>query len=574
MCGIAGIIGAADAGAIGAMIGSLAHRGPDGIGIDQRGPVHLSAARLSFLDMSRGGQPFWSADGRRCVLLNGEIYNHRELKADLERRGRRFRSHSDTEVVLQLFEEFGADGVARLDGMFALAVYDGESVLLARDALGIKPLYVCHLAAERVFLFASEIKALLQHPLVPRRLHRAALSDWIALGSPSGSDTFFAGIEALKAGHAMRVSWDGKLHVGAQTRHAAPRKRDSALPLAEAEAALEASLARAVESHLAADTEIGVALSGGIDSALLALLAPAPLSTFTIGRCGDGPAHADTAQAASVARLIGSRHREIDISYDEFLDAIPGCIAATEFPTLQSGVPFHILCRAIGASVKGCLNGEGADELFGGYQEYVDPGYMIGRIDAGLSQLQRSGLPASQGALNARTRLAAAAEAGDYLDVIFDFNLADQLERRHLDPIDKMAMASGVEMRVPYLDRAVVALAAGLPVSYLVRRDLGIRKYLLRRIFMRRFGGALPDIVLRGKETLPSAGRPLEDRFDRDCAAALPADWKTRGEWGRLFDKPSEFVLFELFLEIHVKRGGDARGIALRDFIAGLGGAV
>ncbi|HWA88599.1 MAG TPA: asparagine synthase (glutamine-hydrolyzing) [Rhizomicrobium sp.] len=575
MCGIAGIVGAGDDATIDRMMRAIGHRGPDLMRIDRRGMVHLGAARLSFVDLNRGAQPLWSEDGKRCILFNGEIYNHAELRSELERRGRSFRTRSDTEVVLRLFEEFGTGCLGRLNGMFAFVVYDGESLFLARDELGIKPLYFCHLAAERLFVFASEIKALLKHPQVPRRLHQTAVSDWIALGYPVGSDTFLAGIEALPAGHAMRVSVDRDLSVGPRIRYGARHTRDSPLSLAEAEDAVERSLEAAVQSHLAADTEIGVTLSGGIDSTLIALLAAgqrdALLRTFTIGRCGTAAATADTEQSAIVARRIGACHRQVDISFDRFLDAVPDCIAATEFPATLSGVAFHVLCRDIGASLKGCLNGEGADELFGGYQEYVDRDYQIGRLQAGIRRLKAAGLAASQTALGAQARFAAA--TGGYLEAVFDFNLRDQLERRHLDPIDKMAMASSVEMRVPYLDRGVVDLATRLPVSYLVRQDLGIRKYLLRRIFLRRFGDVLPDIALRQKETLPSSGRPLQDAFNRYCETALPGDWRNRYAWGSLFDSASELVMFELFREIHIERGGDARGISIREFVAGFDGA-
>ena len=208
MSGIAGAIGTRDQALIMRMTDALRHRGPDGIGHHQWNGVHLGAARLSILDPDAGPQPLYNETGQICIVFNGEIYNHHELRADLKRKGHVFTTATDTEVVLHLYEEVGDDCVHDLRGMFAFAILDGERLFLARDRYGIKPLYYTFLPEGQLFLFASEIKGLLQCPEYTPRLDMQTWADSFVLGHAVGTETFFAGVKSLAAGHTMSICWD------------------------------------------------------------------------------------------------------------------------------------------------------------------------------------------------------------------------------------------------------------------------------------------------------------------------------------------------------------------------------
>jgi asparagine synthase (glutamine-hydrolysing) len=541
--------------------------------------MQIGASRLAMVDIEGGAQPVASEDGKITVVLNGEIYNHVELRKDLQRRGHVFRSHSDTEVLLRLYIDRGEACVTDLQGMFAFAIIDGNTLYLARDRLGIKPLHYVEPGSADVFLFASEIKALLQHPCVTPRLNRQALVDWIALYQPAGVETFFQGVKMLQPGHMLKLTCEDRIVISAPTRYAAPAlERREEMPLQEAEQMLECHLEQAVRSHMAADVEIGICLSGGIDSTLLALMAnelqPGTLKTFTVNPAIAGYSHPDGVSAAYVAEKIRSDHVQVDITFEDYLEALPAALSATESPATLAGVPFLLLNRRIGASVKGCLVGEGADELFGGYQEYADPGYMLARLRNGLDVLAAAGLPASATATMLLETLSCALQAGSntYLREILRTNMKSQLERHHLESIDKYAMASGVEMRVPFLDNAVVDFVQTLPLQYLFNRDLNIQKYLLKRLLVRRFGADYLDIALREKRGLPSAADSFGTRFDRLCQEQVAPGYRERHEFGRCFGKTGDLVLFDLFTEIFLTHRGDASRVgSMTEFIASRG---
>jgi asparagine synthase (glutamine-hydrolysing) len=571
MCGIAGVIGIDDGGAlVRDMAGALRHRGPDGTGQCSRGARHVSATRLSIIDPSAGVQPVYNETMQICVVFNGEIYNHRELRAELVRKGHTFRTRTDTEILVHLYEEEGDNCVRSLHGMFAFAILDGSRLLLARDRFGIKPLYHAFDAGAQVFAFASEIKAILRYPGFSPTLDIQTLADSLVLSYPVGDHTFFEGVRTLPPGHTMTLSFEGRLRIGEATPYyeRASLRREN-LDFDQAQACLESLLTSAVETHLAADVEVGLTLSGGIDSGLLGLFASrqaqAPLHTFAVS---DHEAHADVVQARQVARMMGATHRTVIMSFEDYLDVIPQMVAGEEQPSSLYGAPFYFLCRQIAEQVKACLHGEGADELFGGYREYVDRSSRTSYIRRRLPLLKRLGVAPSAAALETIHRLSTSGSFEQHLENVFDVNMRDALERQHLLPVDKSAMAASLEMRVPYLDDSVVEFVSRLPIRYLVRHDLGIRKYILRRLALSRFGPDCIDLVLREKLGAPAACVLHLDRFNNVCEEILPDSYVAQHEFAGCFESKRELLLFDMFIEVFMKHRGDsvAMGPAL-DFL-------
>jgi asparagine synthase (glutamine-hydrolysing) len=559
MCGIAGVVGACDSTLIADMTSVLRHRGPDGSGLHARGRVHLGATRLSIIDPWSGAQPVYNETGEICVVFNGEIYNHNALRAELSRRGHVFSTQTDTEVVVHLYEEMGARCVERLHGMFAFAILDGERLLLARDRLGIKPLYYAHLPETGIVLFASEIKAILRYPGVTPRLDHQALAHYLILRHSVGAETYFDGIRSLPPGHTMTVRAGDRIVPGPVERYyRSDFTRDTAIDLEDAESLLHAALVRAVDTHLAADVEVGLTLSGGLDSTVLALLAreraTEPLSTFTVG---DDRNNTDMRQAALIAARIGSRHHTVEVSFKNYVDGIPALLAAEEKPNSLFGMPFYTLCQAIARHVKACLHGEGADELFGGYEDYVDRDARLSFIRERLPVLRHLGVAPSLPAIAAIKRLSSAADMNEYLRCTFELNFGDPLEQQHLVPVDKLAMAASLELRVPYLADEVHELVNRLPIDLLVRPDLGIGKYILKRLALKRFGSDVIDVVLRSKHGFPTAGMGHLVRFDRMCNEMLPDSYVEGHAFGRCFPSKRHLLVFDMFLTLFLEHRGD-----------------
>lgn len=564
MCGIAGVLGIDDQGVlIRAMTDTLSHRGPDSFGFHSNGAFHLGARRLSIVGLSSGEQPVFNETGTVCAVFNGEIYNHRQLRKDMETKGHHFATDTDTEVIVHLYEEFGEDCVVHLRGMFAFAVYDGDNVFLGRDRWGIKPLYLTFDPIRRTFLFASEIKALLQAPALTPALDLQTLADTLALSYTVGDRTFFQGIASLQPGHTLNVRCLNGAVPGVPKRYfdrTVQQRTD--ISFDEAVERLESVLTNAIESHLDADVEVGLTLSGGIDSSLLAMMISQPrdrpVSTFSVA---DHDNHPDLVHAAKVAHMAGTKHHPVVLTYEAYLQAIPGIVASEEQPASLFGVPFHILSAKIGQHVKACLHGEGADELFGGYLEYLDRNSRTSYIARRLPLLKELGMIPSRLALETIQRLSGDDNFSSYLERVFDVNMGDALERHHLVPVDKCAMASSVEMRVPYLADDVVDLVRGLPRHYLVRGDIGVRKYILRRLALKRLGPELIDIVLREKLGAPAAGAYFLNRFDKMCETELPDSYVTRHEFGKSFGSKRELLMFDMFVECFMKNRGDAASL-------------
>src|SRR5579884_348731 len=378
MCGICGSYDfargrPADPQLLERMNEAMFHRGPDAGGIHVDGATGLAARRLAIIDIAGGDQPMLSADRQVCVVQNGEIVNHLELRAELERGGARFRTHCDTEVLLHLYLREGPAFVSRLRGMFAVALWDRRErqLLLARDRFGIKPLY--YALDEGRLSFASELKALLRDPAFPREVDREALHAYLAFNSIPAPMSIFRAARKLAPGHLLTCSPSG-VRIERYARPAPAHAQATRPEPAEALAAeLRERLAETVRAHLLADVPVGVLLSGGIDSSVLAALAagvsPYRVSTFSIGFRERSFNELDLAR--KVAQRYGTDHHELVVSPD-IAELLPRLARAFDEPFGDSSaIPTFLVSELASHHVKVVLSGEGGDELFGGYETYT-----------------------------------------------------------------------------------------------------------------------------------------------------------------------------------------------------------
>ena len=528
MCGIAGFIAAdraADAGVLNQMLARIAHRGPDGQGTFIEGAAALGHCRLAIIDLDGGAQPLCSEDDRLVLVFNGEIYNYRSLTAELTALGHTFATRTDSEVVLHGWEQWGRELLPRLRGMFAFALWDrrADTLVCARDMFGIKPLYYCR-CADGTFLFGSEIKAFLDHPSFEKRLNAAQLPLYLSCQYSPGGDTFFAGVQKLLPGHFLTFS-DGIVRT---TRWVQPAFVPGDAPASPAE--IEAVLRGSVEAHKIADVEVAGFLSGGVDSGLLTALAM-PQRSYTISYAE--PKYDESFSAQALARNLGIRNRVRRISPGEFWDAVPAVQYHMDEPLADAAaVALYFLNREAAKEVKVCLSGEGADELFGGYNIYRDPftlrwydrlpPWLRGGLGAaasllppapGVNFLVRRGLPLEEryfgptALLTEREKRRLLAEYdGDGDPMFLTESVWDSTEG--LDPVtrmqqvdlqlwlagdillkaDKMSMAHSLELRVPFLDREVFALAAALPAA--AKADARFTKIALRQAAARHLPAA------------------------------------------------------------------------------------
>ncbi|WP_102961379.1 asparagine synthase (glutamine-hydrolyzing) [Mangrovicella endophytica] len=579
MCGIAGLIdlGAAPAD-MAPLLTALRHRGPDAQAFVRVGSLTLGATRLAVVGAAGGAQPMQDEPSGITLVFNGEIYNAPALRQQLAEQGHRFRSTCDTEVVLRAWVEWGPGTLDRLSGMFALAIAerDGRRLVLARDPAGIKPLLVARLPDGRGLVFASEIGALLAHPAVSAELDLTAFADLISVGHPLGAASLFAGVDVLPAGHILEISWQGRLLIGTPRPFRRPYDCDVA-PI-DAEDAVETALEAAIRSHLQADEPVAVALSGGLDSSLIAALAAESISStayrlrsYTVAA---SPEHPDARAAAAVAAAIGTEHHLLTPSFDDYLAAVPETIAATRSPDLGAGPMFLLLCRRIAADTKACLNGEGADEMFGGYPSHVAALPTLASMEDGLRRARRSGLQPSDAALALIERVRRTASSGvEHFATMLAVNRADQLERCHLDPVDQLSMAASLEMRVPYLEGSLRALVTALPTSLHHPTAPAGQKPLLRRIARRRFGSRLAAATGRAKLMMPDAAGDHAVTFATMCERALARTPWRHSALGVCFPTAKDFVTFELFRRICIEGQGRRSDLpSIRDLLAELSG--
>ncbi len=371
MCGIAGfrLRTPADPRLLAAMTRVLAHRGPDGDGYFTEGGVGLGHRRLAIVDLVTGAQPMANENGRVVVVFNGEIYNHLELRARLEAKGHRFATRSDTEVLVHLYEEEGPDFPARLNGIFAFALHDREKdlLLLARDPVGVKPLYYADLP--QGLLFGSELKALTAHPAFPRDLDMEALRAYFLCEYVPGAYSVYAKARKLLPGHLLLSTPEGTTVRPYWSWQPLPEAPTS---FAEAAERLRAELMRSVRGQLMSDVPLGVFLSGGVDSSVVAACmarAGGRVESFTIGF--EDPSFDESAHARRVAEHLGCSHHEHRFSERELLQEVPRVLGMLDEPFADPSIlPTALLSRFTRERVTVALGGDGGDELFAGYPTY------------------------------------------------------------------------------------------------------------------------------------------------------------------------------------------------------------
>jgi asparagine synthase (glutamine-hydrolysing) len=559
MCGIAGIFHLAtpkpvDPARVERMCAAMVHRGPDGHGVWTAPGVGLGHRRLSIIDVAGSPQPMISSDGRSVLVFNGEIYNYRELRGELKDLGARFRTDGDSEVILAAWQRWGVDCLPRLSGMFAFAIYDLDrrSLFLARDRLGVKPLFTARLS-DGSLAFASELKGLLAHPLLRREIDPLAVEDYLAWGYVPEHRSILAGVEKLPAGHYHLLRHDGAVPPPMRWWDVsfAERRRGSAEDLG---AELTHLMQDAVRSRMVADVPLGAFLSGGVDSssvvALMAEASQAPVKTCSIGF--DAPDLDESSHAAEVALLFGTDHHTRDVSPDDF-SGIDTLAAMFDEPFADaSALPTWRVCQLARETVTVALSGDGADEALAGYRRHlfhyrednvrrIVPqavrGPVFGRLGAIYPQADWAPRPlrarttllslagsadaayARALAINApesRERLYSAsfrALRGDYrAEQPFQAVMASAPARSSLDraqyadlkfwlpgdiltKVDRTSMAVSLEAREPLLDHRLVEFAATLPERMRLRGGQG--KWVMKQA-MRRY---LPeDILFRPKQ--------------------------------------------------------------------------
>ena len=379
MCGFAGIVHFdnrqhVDVDRLRRMRDVMSHRGPDGSGLFVDGAVGLAHRRLAIVDVSSAGeQPMTNEDSSVWIAFNGEIYNHAALRPGLEASGHRYRSRCDTETIVHQYEEDGDRVVEKLHGMFAFAIWDKRrhELLLARDRLGIKPLYYADTGSELVF--ASEIKSLFASGHVHARFNEEVLPEYLSTRFVSGDDTFFHGVRKLLPGHVLTWSAAKGIRIRRYWQLPAPSAELSRVPFEEQARDLRTRLEAAVESHLMSDVPLGVFLSGGLDSSALASLMShkmsEPLQSFSVGFAEEEANELPYARMA--AQAIGAEHRDVTVTPSDFFDALPHLVWHEDEPiAFPSSVPLYFVARLARDHVKVVLTGEGADELFLGYNRY------------------------------------------------------------------------------------------------------------------------------------------------------------------------------------------------------------
>jgi asparagine synthase (glutamine-hydrolysing) len=534
------------------MMDVISHRGPDGQGKYLSGPVGLGHRRLAIIDLHTGAQPMTNEDGTVWIVFNGEIYNFPELRRELLAKGHIFSSTTDTEVIIHLYEEYGVDCLSRLRGMFAFALWDKKdrALFLARDRVGIKPLYYADTGA--ALLFASEIKSLLVDPDCRREVDPQMVDRFLTFLYPAGRETLFKGILKLDPGHYLLVKngsvtcrkyWD--LHF---------KRNESLTDFNDAADELHELVSKTVKEHMISDVPVGILLSGGVDSTAILSCAvqetQKKIKTFTVGFEGE-----DFADERPFARLaaerFGTDHHEITLLPEQFSSFLPSYVWHMEEPVCEApAIALYYVSKLARQHVKVLLSGEGGDEAFGGYSNYRNL-LLLEKVKSLAGPLKG----ALAHCINGASRINGFGRIRKYSDLIRP-DLADYYYSRTASPFsyfnrhrsslytenllaatsterstevirelfqnvvgrplldqmlyvdtktwlpddllikaDKITMANSLELRVPLLDHVVLEFAAGLPPEYKVR---GLST---KRIFKRAFARVIPKPILKRKKT-------------------------------------------------------------------------
>jgi asparagine synthase (glutamine-hydrolysing) len=559
MCGITGYITTEPSqdpvSTIERMADSIRHRGPDDFGYYRDPWANLGFRRLAIIDVAGGHQPMSNEDGNLWLIFNGEIFNHASLRPALEAAGHQYRNRSDSETIIHSYEQYGPDCVSRFRGMFAFAIWDKNArrLFIARDRLGKKPLY--YYWDGRVFAFASEIKALLEHPAISPKLEESLLPEYLAFGYVSEERTMFSGIRKLMPGHYLTLDVSGapKLEIRQYWDIPLPQaeERDDASWIRECRERLEET----VRMRLMSDVPLGMFLSGGVDSSAIAAIMKrqfdGPVKTFAVGY--QEAEFSELSYARQVANSIGTDHHEVVVSMDDFFNALPRLIWHEDEPiTWPSSVSLYFVSKLAREHVTVVLTGEGSDEMFGGYARYrfyamnerwlkwyrILPGGLRNAI---RSQVASTGLLSA--ALRRKLQHTFVGRGEDLESLCLDnfysaFPLADQQRlfrslpgaspyasfRRYWDrnpdlpalprllqsdqktylvellmKQDQMSMATSIESRVPFLDHEFVEFSTRVPEHMKLRNGEG--KYIVKKAIE----GLVPhDIIYRKKMGFPT----------------------------------------------------------------------
>ena len=559
MCGICGIVhfeGASqvDGRVVSSMSRAMTHRGPDEEGLHIEPRVGLGSRRLSIIDVAGGRQPIANEDESLFIVFNGEIYNYRELRLFLERKGHRFRTRSDTEVILHLFEEYRDDVVEYLNGIFAFAIWDrrrGE-LFAARDRMGVKPFYFAR--TRDGLTFGSELRVVLANHAVDRQLDLVALNEYLSFEFVPTPRTMLKGVERLPPAHTLRS--DGRTVSTRQYWTPSLARSESQPPVQWREFAirLEEALRETVSQELASDVPVGVLLSGGIDSSAVASFMveayPGAVDSFSVAF--DEPSFDESRYAQSVSKRLGTRHHEVRLTSRMAADIVPGIADLLDEPLGDASfIPTYLLSKFAAQHVKVVLGGDGSDELFAGYPtlvahrlialyerivprvvrtyaipkllpllpvsfDYFSRDFKIRRFLAGRGvplearhhrwmgsffdeekeQLFQGWLRPVLGETYAPAyRHAHECDARLTLNRILYDDMKLYLEGDILTKVDRASMAASLEVRVPFLNRRVVEFATSLPLELKLRRLTG--KYLLKRAVANRLPA---EIVQRKKQ--------------------------------------------------------------------------
>ena len=560
MCGITGYIttqpGSDPASVLERMADSIRHRGPDDFGYYRDPYANLGFRRLAIIDVAGGHQPMSNEDGTLWLIFNGEIFNHAAIRPALEAAGHRYANRSDSETIIHAYEQFGADCVRHFRGMFAFAIWDTHArrLFLARDRLGKKPLY--YYWDGRLFAFASEMKALFEHPAISPQLEESLLPEYLGFGYTSDERTLFRGIRKLMPGHHLTLDVSGAAPVLEvcqywEIPHAAPESRDDASWISECRERLEET----VRMRLMSDVPLGMFLSGGVDSSAIAAIIKrnfdGPVKTFAVGY--REAEFSELSFARTVADAIGTDHHEVVVSMDDFFGALPRLIWHEDEPIAwPSSVSLYFVSKLAREHVTVVLTGEGSDEMFGGYARYRHYAMnerwarRYGVVPSGLRAAIRRQVATTSlisGVVRRKLQHTFVGRAEDleslYLDNFFSaFPLAEQQALFHglpaaspyanfrrywdarpeLSPLarllftdqkaylvellmkqDQMSMATSIESRVPFLDHEFVEFSTRVPDRMKLRNGEG--KYIVKKAIE----GLVPqDIIYRKKMGFPT----------------------------------------------------------------------
>lgn len=611
MCGIAGKLNfdsedRIERSDIESMLTPIAHRGPDARGIHLDRNVGLGHCRLSIIDVDGGNQPMANEDETIWIVFNGEIYNFQSLRQDLLKKGHIFRSRTDTEVILHLYEEHGANCVKYLRGMFAFAIWDTKRrrMFIARDRVGIKPLYYCQ--TREAFYFASELKAIIADPSVPREIYAPAIHQFLSFFYVPGEDTLIQSVKKLLPGHYLIVE-NGRITIEQYWDLQFTEERWNK-PFGETVEELRELLGATVRNHMIADVPVGVLLSGGVDSSAILSFAvqrtDKKIKTFTVGFDG-GKVVDERPYARLTAEQFGTEHFDISIASGDFWNFLPAYVRHMEEPVCEPpAVALYYVSKLARDHVKVLLSGEGGDEAFAGYPNYANMlkleqlNFILGPFakPAGLginlagkiygdARFQRYGRALGRGlpsyyfsrtsgpssifnrhkqafckseflqdaAMSPRefiTKLAEPAKHEPLLNQMLYVDSKTWLPDDLLVKADKMTMANSLELRVPLLDHEVLEFAASLPV------DFKVRGKQTKRILKAAFAKVLPkEILTRKKAGFPV---PYESWLRREFRENLEDTLLSQRSLSRGYFEKEEVVRL---LRANAHEGGRAKEV-------------